>query len=238
MRDIPQWLTKVILLRDWTPEYIVLYPEMIIISLRTDWFSFTVSSVIFEICWLYTSDHESSSDHDNTSVLSLLANLFTGVLGLCKLRCFPPVALAWDSTSGLHIFPNLFSETVVVDSSPAIWSAIQGSEKTTVLLLVWSHLTFYFCNYRWFHYFILSLPTKDFCFCILLQLDPHCSYRTSVVVSVTAAAGRFLLVYYSQVISFNSSNLDPVLTYLSSSLYTDVFMYLTIVLGQHALKNP
>ncbi|GKV07873.1 hypothetical protein SLEP1_g19582 [Rubroshorea leprosula] len=26
---------------------------------------------------------------------------------LCKLRCFPPVALAWGPTSGLYVFPNL-----------------------------------------------------------------------------------------------------------------------------------
>ncbi|KAI8023019.1 hypothetical protein LOK49_LG03G03239 [Camellia lanceoleosa] len=45
------------------------------------------------------------------------------VAGLCKLRRFPPVALAWDATSGLHIFPNLYSETVMVDSSPALWSS-------------------------------------------------------------------------------------------------------------------
>ncbi|CAL5411322.1 unnamed protein product [Camellia sinensis] len=57
------------------------------------------------------------------------------VARLCKLRCFPPVALAWDATSGLHIFPNLYSETVMVDSSPALWSSTQGSEKTTVFLL-------------------------------------------------------------------------------------------------------
>ncbi|GFZ19098.1 hydrolases, acting on ester bond [Actinidia rufa] len=84
---------------------------------------------------------------------------------LCKLRCFPPVALAWDATSGLHIFPNLYSEIIVVDSSPALWSSTRGSEKTSVLLLV----------------------------------DPHCSYKVSVAVSVTAAAKRFLLLYYSEV---------------------------------------
>ncbi|XP_031283279.1 uncharacterized protein LOC116141947 isoform X1 [Pistacia vera] len=84
---------------------------------------------------------------------------------LCKMRCFPPVALAWDPMSGLHIFPNLYSETIVVDSSPAILSFSQRSEKTTVLLLV----------------------------------DPHCSYKTSVAVSITAAASRFLLLYSSQI---------------------------------------
>ncbi|WCJ21260.1 GPI inositol-deacylase [Euphorbia peplus] len=62
---------------------------------------------------------------------------------LCKLRCFPPVALAWDPTSGLHIFPNLDGEKVIVDSSPALWSSPNGSEKTTVLLLVDPH-----CSYK------------------------------------------------------------------------------------------
>ncbi|KAJ7974736.1 GPI inositol-deacylase [Quillaja saponaria] len=61
---------------------------------------------------------------------------------LCKLRCFPPVALAWDDTSGLHIFLNLYSETIVVDSSPALWSSTQHSEKTTVLLLVDPHCSY------------------------------------------------------------------------------------------------
>ncbi|XP_059449323.1 uncharacterized protein LOC132180491 isoform X4 [Corylus avellana] len=84
---------------------------------------------------------------------------------LCKLRCFPPVALVWDDTSGLHIFPNLYSETIVVDSSSALWSSNWNSEKTAVLLLV----------------------------------DPHCSYKTSIAVSVTAAASRFLLMYSPQV---------------------------------------
>ncbi|XP_058186634.1 uncharacterized protein LOC131303670 isoform X5 [Rhododendron vialii] len=62
---------------------------------------------------------------------------------LCKLRCFPPVALVWDTISGLQIFPNLFSETVVVDSSSALWSYTQGSEKTNALLLVDPH-----CSYK------------------------------------------------------------------------------------------
>ncbi|OMO69087.1 GPI inositol-deacylase PGAP1-like protein [Corchorus olitorius] len=61
---------------------------------------------------------------------------------LCKLRCFPPVALAWDPTSGLHVFPNLYSETLVVDSSPALWTST-GAEKTTVLLLLDPH-----CSYK------------------------------------------------------------------------------------------
>lgn len=62
---------------------------------------------------------------------------------LCRLRCFPPVALAWDSTSGLHVFPNLYSETVLVDSTPALWTSSKGSEKTAVTLLVDPH-----CSYK------------------------------------------------------------------------------------------
>ncbi|TYI06923.1 hypothetical protein ES332_A10G192200v1 [Gossypium tomentosum] len=86
---------------------------------------------------------------------------------LCKLRCFPPLALAWDPTSGLHVFPNLYSETLVVDSSPALWTST-GSEKTTVFLL----------------------------------LDPHCAYKASIAVSVTSAASRFWLLYFSQIAGF------------------------------------
>ncbi|XP_068637444.1 GPI inositol-deacylase isoform X2 [Aristolochia californica] len=85
---------------------------------------------------------------------------------LCKLRCFPPVVLAWDSTSGLHVVPNLQSATIVVDSSPAFWGSTKDSDKTTVVLLV----------------------------------DPHCSYKTTVSVSGTSAASRFLLLYCSEII--------------------------------------
>ncbi|PIA26435.1 hypothetical protein AQUCO_09300024v1 [Aquilegia coerulea] len=88
---------------------------------------------------------------------------------LCKLRCFPPVAIAWDSTSGLHIIPNLHSETIVVDSSPAFSDSTQESDQTTVLLLV----------------------------------DPHCSFKIDAAVSVTAFAGRFLLLYFSKIIGFS-----------------------------------
>ncbi|KAF7801554.1 GPI inositol-deacylase isoform X1 [Senna tora] len=87
---------------------------------------------------------------------------------LCKLRCFPPVALAYDDTSGLHIYPNLMSETVLVDSSPAHWSSTQHSEKTIVLLLV----------------------------------DPHCSYKSSIAISVSAAASRFMLLYNPKIVGF------------------------------------
>lgn len=56
------------------------------------------------------------------------------------MRCFPPVALAWDPISGLHIFPNLYSETIIVDASPALWNHAHGSEKTSVMLLVGDHI--------------------------------------------------------------------------------------------------
>ncbi|KAM7278469.1 hypothetical protein ACFE04_005603 [Oxalis oulophora] len=87
---------------------------------------------------------------------------------LCKLRCFSPVALAWDSTSDVQIFPNVYGENIVIDSSPGLWDA-EGSEKTFVMLLV----------------------------------DPHCSYKTSIAVSVTGAASRFLLLYNAQIVGFS-----------------------------------
>ncbi|KAF8663606.1 hypothetical protein HU200_055328 [Digitaria exilis] len=62
---------------------------------------------------------------------------------LCKLRCFPPVALAWDSVSGLHIIPNIYSETVVVDSSPAFWDSPEGTDRTAVMILADPH-----CSYK------------------------------------------------------------------------------------------
>ncbi|RLM86359.1 uncharacterized protein C2845_PM04G17010 [Panicum miliaceum] len=62
---------------------------------------------------------------------------------LCKLRCFPPVALAWDSVSGLHIIPNMYSETLVVDSSPAFWDSAEGTDRTTVMILADPH-----CSYK------------------------------------------------------------------------------------------
>ncbi|GER29533.1 GPI inositol-deacylase PGAP1-like protein [Striga asiatica] len=84
---------------------------------------------------------------------------------ICRRRCFPPVALAWDATSGLHVFPNLFSERIIVDSSPALWTSSKESDKTTVLLLV----------------------------------DPHCSYKSTVSISTITAASRFLILYFSQI---------------------------------------
>ncbi|KAF9604670.1 hypothetical protein IFM89_009106 [Coptis chinensis] len=89
--------------------------------------------------------------------------------GLCRLHCFPPVAIAWYSTSGLHVIPNLYSETISVDSSPAFWDSTQESDMTTVLLL----------------------------------LDPHCSFTIGAGVSVTTAAGRFLLLYCSEIVGFS-----------------------------------
>ncbi|KAL2624469.1 hypothetical protein R1flu_008714 [Riccia fluitans] len=65
------------------------------------------------------------------------------LMSLCKLRCFPPVILVWDSPSGLEIFPNHYHETISVDSSPAIWGSEYSSEKSALLLLVDPH-----CEYR------------------------------------------------------------------------------------------
>ncbi|KAL2939989.1 GPI inositol-deacylase [Bienertia sinuspersici] len=76
---------------------------------------------------------------------------------LCKMRCFPAVAFAWDRTSGLHIYPNLNSETVLVDSAPALWHSAQGSEKTTVLLLVDPH-----CAYKAGFSVSITAATKRF----------------------------------------------------------------------------
>ncbi|KAK4782552.1 hypothetical protein SAY86_016654 [Trapa natans] len=86
---------------------------------------------------------------------------------LCRLRCFPPVALAWDTISGLHVIPNLFTETILVDSSPALLGSTPITDRTTVFLLV----------------------------------DPHCEYKSSISVSFTAAAGRFVLLYNSMIIA-------------------------------------
>ncbi|KAK4778577.1 hypothetical protein SAY86_006105 [Trapa natans] len=88
---------------------------------------------------------------------------------LCRLRCFPPVALAWDTISGLHVIPNLFTETILVDSSPSLLGSTPDTDRTTVLLLV----------------------------------DPHCAYKSSISVSFTDAAGRFVLLYSSMIIAFS-----------------------------------
>ncbi|KAG6557641.1 hypothetical protein Mapa_000922 [Marchantia paleacea] len=77
------------------------------------------------------------------SVLAKSKPTESELMSLCKLRCFPPVVLVWDPPSGLEVFPNLYHETISVDSSPAIWGSKYGSEKTTVLLLVDPH-----CEYR------------------------------------------------------------------------------------------
>lgn len=128
--------------------------------------------------------------------------------GLCKRRCFPPVALAWDATSGLHVFPNLYSETIVVDSSPALWTSSQDSDKTTVLLLVLRLKSVYLLMGTCWLKILVSNVFYNF-----LQVDPHCSYRSTIDVSVTASAGRFLLLYFSQVNLFLASSLFLTLTF-------------------------
>lgn len=42
-------------------------------------------------------------------------------------------------------------------------------------------------------------------------MDPHCSYRTTVSFSVTAAAARFLLLYGPQVINIKNPEAIPIL---------------------------
>ncbi|KAF9600394.1 hypothetical protein IFM89_008743 [Coptis chinensis] len=125
--------------------------------------------------------------------------------GLCRLRCFPPVAIAWDSTSGLHVIPNLYSETISVDSSPAFWDSTQESDMTTVLLL----------------------------------LDPHCSFTIGAGVSVTTAAGRFLLLYCSEVLRIIRGNLTVTIALVSVILVCFVHpaLGLLILLLSHALHS-
>ncbi|XP_042446725.1 uncharacterized protein LOC122031693 isoform X1 [Zingiber officinale] len=77
----------------------------------------------------------------------------------CKLRCFPPVAFAWDPQSGLHIIPNLYSETIIVDSSPAMFDSSSETGKTIVLLLMDPH-----CSYSMG--LSVSLPTAASRFCL------------------------------------------------------------------------
>ncbi|MCO5581420.1 hypothetical protein L7F22_035304 [Adiantum nelumboides] len=72
--------------------------------------------------------------------------------GLCKLRCFPPVALVWDSLTGVAVIPNFFADTLAVDSSPALWSTRRGSRESTVIILIDPHCAY---NIR----MSVSLPT-------------------------------------------------------------------------------
>ncbi|KAG0570658.1 hypothetical protein KC19_6G178400 [Ceratodon purpureus] len=64
------------------------------------------------------------------------------ILKLCKARCFPPVAMVWDPPYGLEVYPNLTSQIIVVDSSPATWGSAYGSEHTTILLLADPHCVY------------------------------------------------------------------------------------------------
>ncbi|CAL9064314.1 GPI inositol-deacylase-like isoform X1 [Musa acuminata AAA Group] len=76
----------------------------------------------------------------------------------CKLRCFPPVALAWDSVSGLHVIPNMYTETITVDSSPAMFDSSPESDKTIVFLLVDPH-----CSYTMGISVSLTAAASRFC---------------------------------------------------------------------------
>jgi len=113
-------------------------------------------------------------------------------LGLCKLRCFPAVAIAWDRTSGLHVYPNLNSETVIVDSAPALWNSAHGSEKTTVLLLVQSTTTLA-CSYLYYSPFYLC----RFCvssFMIDFNLASFVSHYRLILTVLTRPATLSLLL--------------------------------------------
>ena len=57
---------------------------------------------------------------------------------------------------------------------------------------------------------------------MLLQVDPHCSYKARIAVSETAAAGRFLLLYSSQVI------LEPPVNFLHN---INLFVTLNVNFG-------
>ncbi|KAH7684179.1 GPI inositol-deacylase PGAP1-like protein [Dioscorea alata] len=92
---------------------------------------------------------------------------------LCKLRCFPPVALAWDAVSGLHIIPNLYSEAIVVDSSPAMWVSNPVSERTTILLLVDPH-----CSYKLNFAVSLTAAASRF---LLLYSSQICGFMVAVI---------------------------------------------------------
>lgn len=61
---------------------------------------------------------------------------------LCKLRCFPPLALVWDPLTGLAVIPNFYTETIALDSSPALWGTRHGSEESTIILLVDPHCAY------------------------------------------------------------------------------------------------
>ncbi|KAI4387714.1 hypothetical protein MLD38_000126 [Melastoma candidum] len=124
--------------------------------------------------------------------------------GLCKLRCFPPVALVWDAGIGPHVIPNVYSESIIVDSSPALWSSTQSSERTTLLLLV----------------------------------DPHCSYKTSIDVSFTMATSRFLLLYNPKIIAFSFAVIFFALMHQSHALELDVPIPSLLTALQSNLRMP
>ncbi|KAF7130134.1 hypothetical protein RHSIM_Rhsim10G0011500 [Rhododendron simsii] len=129
---------------------------------------------------------------------------------LCKLRCFPPVALVWDTISGLQIFPNLFSETVVVDSSSALWSYTQGSEKTNALLLVDPH-----CSYKASVAVSASAAAKRF----LLVYGSEVNISTALISSYVLEIAGFsvAVVFFSLMRQAHAWELDlPIPSVLSA----------------------
>ncbi|EFJ30370.1 hypothetical protein SELMODRAFT_145414 [Selaginella moellendorffii] len=65
------------------------------------------------------------------------------VANLCKLRCFPPLAMLWDPYAGLQILPNLRVETIVSDSSTVLPGLKYGSQEASMVLLADPH-----CGYN------------------------------------------------------------------------------------------
>jgi hypothetical protein len=59
-----------------------------------------------------------------------------------------------------------------------------------------------------------------------LLVDPHCSYKTSIAVSVTVAASRFSLLYSPQVISFNSVDVE------CSNFLHDISLLISYIMDQ------
>nr|CAB3452976.1 unnamed protein product [Digitaria exilis] len=96
-------------------------------------------------CGIKNAGDQMEAERNSETLLSCSVNTYfqSEIPYLCKLRCFPPVALAWDSVSGLHIIPNIYSETVVVDSSPAFWDSPEGTDRTAVMILADPH-----CSYK------------------------------------------------------------------------------------------
>ncbi|CAM6094752.1 unnamed protein product [Calypogeia fissa] len=135
---------------------------------------------------------------------------------LCKLRCFPPVALVWDP-SGLEVFPNLYHNIVTVDSSPAMWGSKSSSESTTVLLLVDPH-----CEYHVSMKVSLHAAASRFLLMHLLQV-------AAVLVAV---------LYFAMMRQARAWELDAPVPSVFACIETNLmvpFPYVTLSLGPLAV---